>query len=213
MACTTVEKSSSLVYCLTDRRSKSSSRGSGRRAFSSKARVMTDRGVPWAKRSKRGCNSMPGSLGGLGDNTQTTYREGSVPRMTCPPGLGVDRMSTCFSLSQVINYQAIAANVKLMGAGPEHQQGEAGDHAQADLPEPPAVQAGRTPAAGRQEPTGAAEWPGTQPLAGTAWLPALPAAVEPLLPPKLLEPARRRGRSSSALCCLVRPSVTPNAFL
>src|SRR5258708_35904657 len=78
MVCTTVEKSSSLVYCLTDRRSKISSRGSGRRAFSNKARVMTDSGVPWAKRSKRGSNSMPGSLGGLGDNTQTTYQEQAV---------------------------------------------------------------------------------------------------------------------------------------
>jgi hypothetical protein len=74
MAWTTVEKSSSLVYCLTARRPNSSSRGSGRRAFSSKARVMTVSGVPLAKRSKRDSKSMAGFLGGHGDSTRTTYR-------------------------------------------------------------------------------------------------------------------------------------------
>jgi hypothetical protein len=37
---------------------------------------MTDSGVPPAKRSKRGSNSMAGSLEGDGDNTQTTYQFG-----------------------------------------------------------------------------------------------------------------------------------------
>ena len=76
MVSTTVEKSNSRVYCVTASRSKSSSRGSGCRAFSSKARVMTDSGVPEAKRSKRGSNSMAGSLEGYGGTTQATYQFG-----------------------------------------------------------------------------------------------------------------------------------------
>src|SRR5215470_5117709 len=84
MVWTTVEKSSSLVYCLTARRSNSSSRGSGRRAFSSKARVMTVSGVPWAKRSKRGSKSMAGLLGGHGGRTQTTYPLAPVPGIVSP---------------------------------------------------------------------------------------------------------------------------------
>src|SRR3954464_9748381 len=74
MVSTRVEKSNSRVYCLTASRWKSSSRGSGRRAFSSRARVMTDSGVPQAKRSKRGANSMAGSQEGDGDNAQTPYQ-------------------------------------------------------------------------------------------------------------------------------------------
>src|SRR3954467_9089619 len=76
MGSATVEKSNSRVYCVTASRSKSSSRGSGCRAFSSKARVMTDSGVPEAKRSKRGSNSRAGSLEGYGDHIQAPYQFG-----------------------------------------------------------------------------------------------------------------------------------------
>src|SRR3954462_12734746 len=76
MVSTTVEESNSRGYCGVASRSKSWPRGSGCRAFSSKARVMTDSGVPQAKRSKRGSKKIAGSLEGDGDNAQTTYQFG-----------------------------------------------------------------------------------------------------------------------------------------
>src|SRR3954453_22441190 len=113
MVSTTVEKSNSRVYCVTASRSKSSSRGSGCRAFSSKARVMTDNGVPEAKRSKRGSNSMAGSLEGSGGTTQATYQFGLDWWIRALSGRG-DHLSTAFPFPQEGRSQAVAATVKFL---------------------------------------------------------------------------------------------------
>src|SRR5215212_2761540 len=122
MVSTTVEKSNSRVYCLTASRSKSSSRGSGCRAFSSKARVMTDSGVPQAKRSKRGSNSMAGSLEGDGDNTQTTYQFGLDWEIE-PSREGGGHLSAAFPFPQDVRKQALAATVKFLAPAPGQRLG------------------------------------------------------------------------------------------
>src|SRR3954471_2109776 len=118
MVSTTVEKSSSRVYWGTGRGSKSSSRGLGWRAFSSKARVMTDNGVPAAKRSKRGSNSMLGVSGWPGrrhrDKLPVRVGAGDVE----PTSRGVSHTSAAFPLPQGVTSQGLGATVKLLESPP-----------------------------------------------------------------------------------------------